>query len=98
VPQPDAWEAAQRLPAERPAQQGASESELQAAAPIRAARSRAMVSEVARQQAVPARPEPVRARQAQQPDEPASAREQRVSQQQEQPASQQPEPQEREPA
>jgi hypothetical protein len=89
VPQPDAWEAAQRLPAERPAQQGASESELQAAAPIRAARSRAMVSAVAQQQVVLARPEPGRERQAQQPDEPASALEQQVSEQRERPASQQ---------
>jgi hypothetical protein len=90
--------AGQRLPAERPARQGASESGLQAAAPIRAAPSRAMVSAVARQRVVLARPEPVRERQAQRPVEPASAQEQRVSQQQEQPASQQPEPQEREPA
>jgi hypothetical protein len=89
VLQPDAWEAGQRLPAERPARQGASESGLQAAAPIRAARLRAMVSAVARQQVL-ARPEPVPERQAQQPDEPASAQEQRVSQQQE--------PPEREPA
>ena len=52
----------------------------------RAARSRAMVSAVARQQVVLARPEPGRERQAQQPDEPASAREQRVSEQRERPA------------
>jgi hypothetical protein len=39
VQQPDAWAAGQRPPAERPVQQGASESGLQAAAPIRAVRS-----------------------------------------------------------
>jgi hypothetical protein len=38
-----------------------------------------MVSAIARQQALLARPEPGRERQAQQPDEPAPAREQRVS-------------------
>jgi hypothetical protein len=79
VQQPDAWAAGQRQPAERPVQQGAWESGLQAAAPIRAARSRATVSAVARQQVVLARPEPGRERQAQQPDEPAPVREQQVS-------------------
>ena len=90
VPQPDAWVAGQRRLVERLARQGASESELQAAALIRAVRSRAMVSAVARQQVVLARPEPSRERQAQQPDEPASAPERRVSQR--------PEQREREPA
>ena len=79
VQQPDAWAAGQRQPAERLVQQGASESGLQAAAPIRAVRSRAMVSEAAPQQVLLARPEPGRERQAQQPDEPAPVREQRVS-------------------
>ena len=79
VQQPDAWAAGQRQPAERLVQQGASESGLQAAAPIRAVRSRAMVSAAAPQQVLLARPEPGRERQAQQPDEPAPVREQRVS-------------------
>jgi len=86
----DAWVAGQRLAAERLARQGASESGLQAAALIRAVWSRAMVSAVARQQVVLARPEPSRERQAQQPDEPASASERRVLQR--------PEQREREPA
>jgi hypothetical protein len=71
---------------------------LQAAALIRAVRSRATASAAALQQVVLARPEPSRERQAQQPDEPASAQEQRVSQQQERQASQQRDPREREPA
>ncbi|HEV2447450.1 MAG TPA: hypothetical protein VGS58_16080 [Candidatus Sulfopaludibacter sp.] len=45
---------------------------------IQAPGSRAMVSAVARQELLLARPEPGRGRQAQ-PDEPAPAREQRVS-------------------
>ena len=90
VLQPDAWAAVQRLAAERLARQGVSESGLQAAALIQAVQSRAMVSAAARQQVVLARPEPSRERQAQQPDEPASAPERQVSQQ--------PEPREREPA
>jgi hypothetical protein len=57
---------------------------------IRAVRSRATASAAALQQVVPARPEWILERQAQQPDEPASAPERRVSQQ--------PEPREREPA
>lgn len=97
VLQPDAWVAGQRLAAERLLRQDASESGLQAAALILAVRSQAMVSAVARQQEMPARPESVRERQGQQPDELASAPERRVSQQQEQQASQQPEPPEREP-
>jgi hypothetical protein len=68
---------------------------LQAAVLIRVVRSRAMVSAAARQQVLLARPESDWERQAQQPDEPASAQEQRVSQQRERPASQQPEPRER---
>jgi hypothetical protein len=95
VQQPDAWAAGQRQPAERLVQQGASESGLQAAAQIRAARSWAMVSAAARQQVVLARPEPGRERQAQQSDEPASALEQQVSEQRERPASQQQEQPER---
>ncbi len=95
VQQPGAWAAGQRQPAERLVQQGASESGLQAAAPIRAARSWAMVSALAPQQVVLARPEPGRERQAQQPDEPAPVREQRVSEQRERPASQQQEQPER---
>jgi len=86
----DAWAAGKRLAAERLARQDASESGLQAAALIRAFRSRAMASAVARQQVVLVRPEPNRERQAQQPDEPASAPERRVSKR--------PEPREREPA
>jgi hypothetical protein len=65
VQQPDAWAAGKRQPAERLVQQGASESGLQAAALIRAARSWAMVSAAARQQVPLARPEPGRERQAQ---------------------------------
>jgi hypothetical protein len=95
VQQPDAWAAGQRQPAERLVQQGAWESGLQAAALIRAARSWATVSAVARKQVPLARPEPGRERQAQQPDEPAPAREQRVSEQRERPASQQQEQPER---
>ena len=87
--QPDAWAAGCRQLAERLVQQGASESELQAAAPIQGARSWAMVSAVARQEMLLARPEPGRGRQAHQPDEPAPAREQQVSEQRERPASQQ---------
>jgi hypothetical protein len=88
---PDAWVAVQRLAAERLARrQGASESGLQAAALIRAVRSRATASAAALQQVVSARPEWILERQAQQPDEPASAPERRVSQQ--------PEPRELEPA
>jgi hypothetical protein len=87
--QPDAWAAGHRQLAERLVQQGASESELQAAAPIQGARSWAMVSAVARQEMLLARPELGRGRQAPQPDEPAPAREQRVSEQRERPASQQ---------
>ena len=87
--------AGQRQPAERLVQQGASESGLQAAALIRAARSWAMVSAAARQQVVLARPEPGRECQAQQPDEPASAPEQQFSEQRERPASQQQEQPER---
>ncbi len=67
----DAWVAGQRLEAEHLARQGASESGLQAAALIRAVRSRATASAAALQQVVLARPEPSRERQAQQPDEPA---------------------------
>jgi hypothetical protein len=63
VQQPDAWAAGQRQPAERLVQQDAWESGLQAAALIRAARSRAMVSAAAPQQVL-ARPEPGRERQA----------------------------------
>ena len=90
VQQPDAWAAGQRQPAERLVQQGASESGLQAAAPIQGARSWAMVSAVARQEVLLARPEPGRGRQAPQPDELVPAREQRVSEQR-RPAAQQPE-------
>ena len=87
--QPDAWAAGHRQLAEPLVQQGASESELQAAAPIQGARSWAMVSAVARQEMLLARPEPGRGLQALQPDEPAPAREQRVSEQRERPALQQ---------
>jgi hypothetical protein len=87
VPQPDAWVAGQGLEAERLRLRDASELGLQAAALIRAVRSRATASAVARQQVVLARPKPSRVRQAQQPDEPASVPERRVSQQQERQAS-----------
>ena len=96
--QPDAWVTGQHLAAERLRRQDASESELQAAAPIRVARPRATASVVARQQVMLARPERSRELQAQHPDELALAPEGRVLQRQERQALQQPEPREREPA
>ena len=87
----DAWAAGQHQTVGLPARQGASESELRAAVPIRVVPWRALASVAARQQVRPARREPAPERQAWQRDEPAPAPEQWVWQQGEQQVSPHPE-------